>query len=46
MGVRDFKMFYQRGQIFFYLLCVCVCSGGGGGGGGGLRFSSSPSAKK
>ena len=34
MGVRDFKMFYQRGQIFFYLLCVCVCSGGGGGGGG------------
>ena len=32
-GGRGFKMFYQRGQIFFLLaLCVCVCWGGGGGG--------------
>ena len=32
MGVRGFKMFYQRGQIFFLLalcVCVCVCLGGG-----------------
>ena len=24
-------MFCQRGQNFFYLLCVCVWGGGGGG---------------
>ena len=34
MGARGFKMFYQRGQIFFLLaLCVCVRWGGGRGGG-------------
>ena len=27
-GVRGFKMFCQRGQNFFYLLCVCVCGEG------------------
>ena len=31
-GVRGFKMFCQRGQNFFYLLCVCVWGWGGGGG--------------
>ena len=31
MGVRGFKMFYQRGSDFF-LLALCVCAGGGGGG--------------
>ena len=41
-GVRGFKMFCQRGQNVFYLLCVCV----GGGGGGGVRFSTSTSVKK
>ena len=24
VGVRGFKMFCQRGQNVFYLLCVCV----------------------
>ena len=43
VGVRGFKMFCQRGQNFFYLLCVCVCVGGGGG---VDRFSTSPSVKK
>ena len=33
VGVRGFKMFYQRGSEFF-LLALCVCGGGGGGGGG------------
>ena len=27
MGVRGFKMFCQRGSIFF-LLALCVCGGG------------------
>ena len=36
VGVRGFKMFCQRGQNFFYLLCVCVCGGGGGGGSGSV----------
>ena len=31
-GFRGFKMLCQRGQNFFYLLCVCVCVWGGGGG--------------
>ena len=37
MGVRGFKMFYQRGQIFFStcFVCVCVCVRGGGAGGSG-----------
>ena len=34
VGVRGFKMFCQRVQNFFYLLCVCV---------GGIRFSACPS---
>ena len=34
--VRGFKMFCQRGQNFFYLLCVC----------GRVRFSTSLSVKK
>ena len=34
-GIRGFKMFCQRNQNFFYLLCVCVCVWGGGGWGGG-----------
>ena len=39
VGVRSFKMFYQRGLEFFLLaLCMCVC--------GGVRFSTSPSVKK
>ena len=24
MGVRGFKMFYEMGSEFFYLLCMCV----------------------
>ena len=24
-GSKGFKMFCQRGQNFFYLVCVCVC---------------------
>ena len=38
VGVRGFKMFYQRGSEFFLralCVCVCVCVGGGGGGGSG-----------
>ena len=30
VGVRGFKMFYQRGSEFF-LLALCVCVGGGEG---------------
>ena len=41
-GGRGFKMFCQRGQNLFYLLCMCVC----GGGEGEVRFSTSPSVKK
>ena len=33
VGVRNFKMFCQRGSEFF-LLALCVCVGGGGGGEG------------
>ena len=40
MGVRDFKIFCQRGSEFF-LLALCVCVGRGG-----VRFSISPSMKK
>ena len=43
VGVRGFKMFCQKGQNFFYLLCVCVCvavGGGGGGGGGQVQYLS------
>ena len=42
MGVRGFKMFYQRGKIFFSTCFVCMK----GWGGGGLKLSSSPSVKK
>ena len=33
VGVRGFKLFYQKGSDFFLLaMCLCVCGGGGGGG--------------
>ena len=35
VGVRGFKMFCQRVQNFFYLLCVCAREG--------ARFSACPS---
>ena len=38
VGDSGFKMFCQRGQNFFYLLCVW-------GVGVGVRFSTSPSVK-
>ena len=31
MGARGFKMFCQKGSVFF-LLALCVCRGRGGGG--------------
>ena len=34
MGARGFKMFCQKGSVFF-LLALCVCRGRGGGGGSG-----------
>ena len=40
VGVRGFKMFCLRGQIFSTCF-VCVWEGGGG-----VRFSTSPSVKK
>ena len=40
VGVRGFKMFCQRGQNFFYSLCVCVGWGVGGGGGGQVQYLS------
>ena len=42
VAVRVFKMFCQRGQIFFYLLCVC----GERERGGGVSFSTPPFVKK
>ena len=39
-GLEVLKMFCQRGQNFFYLLCVCVCVCVV------ARFSTSPSVKK
>ena len=38
VGLEVLKMFCQRGQNFFYLLCVRVCVV--------ARFNSSPSVKK